>query len=104
VGRRSVSMGKVQFGTFMSKPLPWLVWSYGARQLRLFHHERPFFATRLPLLTVKRAKVELKDALSVLPPNGARAKLHPDSQALRRLLADQCRDQGAALQRRRNLA
>jgi hypothetical protein len=33
--------------------------------LLLFHHESPFFATRLLLLTVKRAKVELRHLLTL---------------------------------------
>src|SRR6267142_1365974 len=37
----------------------WIVWSYGERRLRRFHHASPFFATLLRLLTVKRAQVEL---------------------------------------------
>src|SRR6266850_2136155 len=59
VGRRCVRMGTAKLGMFMRKPLPWLVWSYGERRLRRFHHASPFFATLLRLLTVKRAKVEL---------------------------------------------
>jgi hypothetical protein len=60
VGRSLVRRGQAPVGTCLPTPLPGVVWSAGARRWRRWHHDRPCFAPRFPLVTVTSAKVELR--------------------------------------------